>query len=210
MKTYNNLYLQVYSMGNLTLAWRKARRGKTARQDILEFDKDVEKNLLKLYNELKDKTYSPENLVNFVLRDPKTRKISKSAFRDRVIHHALMNIIAPLFEKTFIHDSCAGRLGKGTILALQRFQYFLRKVSCNLKNNKNKFNDRNYVNGYCLKADIKQYFQNINHDILISIIKMKIKDESVIWLIEQVLNANFGNKREREYLQIGWVIKECL
>ena len=145
MKTYNNLYLQVYSMGNLTLAWRKARRGKTARQDILEFDKDVEKNLLKLYNELKDKTYSPENLVNFVLRDPKTRKISKSAFRDRVIHHALMNIIAPLFEKTFIHDSCAGRFGKGTILALQRFQYFLRKVSCNLKNNKNKINNKNYV-----------------------------------------------------------------
>ena len=164
---------------------------------------NIEKNLLILHNELKNKTYVPKKLINFILRDPKTRKISKADFRDRVVHHSLMNIIASLFEKTFIYDSCAGRIGKGTIFALQRFEKFSRKVSCNLKNNKNKFNDKNYVSGYCLKADIKQYFQNINHERLISIIKRKIKDENVIWLTKQIINANFRNQREREYLQIG-------
>ena len=210
MKTYTNLYKEVYSMGNLTLAWRKARKGKTSRQDVIDFDKNIEKNLLILHNELKNKTYVPKKLINFILRDPKTRKISKADFRDRVVHHSLMNIIASLFEKTFIYDSCAGRIGKGTIFALQRFEKFSRKVSCNLKNNKNKFNDKNYVSGYCLKADIKQYFQNINHERLISIIKRKIKDENVIWLTKQIINANSRKQREREYLRIGWIKKECL
>ena len=195
MKTYTNLYKEVYSMGNLTLAWRKARKGKTSRQDVIDFDKNIEKNLLILHNELKNKTYVPKKLINFILRDPKTRKISKADFRDRVVHHSLMNIIASLFEKTFIYDSCAGRIGKGTIFALQRFEKFSRKVS---QNSKNRFNDRNYVKGYCLKADIKQYFQNINHEILISIIKRKIREENVIWLIRQIINANSRKQRERE------------
>lgn len=198
METYTNLYKEIYSMGNLTIAWRKARKGKTSRTDIIDFDKDIEKNLLMLHNELKTKTYTPKKLINFILRDPKTRKISKADFRDRLVHHSLMNIIAPIFEKGFIYDSCAGRIGKGTIFAIQRFEKFSRKVSQNSKNYSNRFNDKNYVKGYCLKADIKQYFQNINHEILISIIKRKIKEENVIWLIRQIINANFESQRERE------------
>jgi len=183
-------------MGNIIPAWRKARKGKISRQDIVDFDKDIEKNLLMLHNELKNKTYSPKKLVNFILRDPKTRKISKADFRDRVVHHSLMNIIAPIFEKGFIYDSCAGRIGKGTLLALQRFEKFFRIVSNNCKNNKNRFNDNNFVNGYCLKADIKQYFPNIDHSILLNILKRKIKDENVIWLIQQIINANSESQRE--------------
>ena len=77
----NNLYEQIYNLSNLILAWRKARKGKTKKRYILEFEKDTLGNLLKLQEELKNQTYKPKPLVNFIVKDPKTRKISKSAFK---------------------------------------------------------------------------------------------------------------------------------
>lgn len=188
MKSYKNLYQEIYNLGNLFLAWRKARKGKTKRYYVIEFEKDLINNLLKLQEELINQTYSPKPLKTFILRDPKTRKISKSAFRDRIIHHAIINIIEPLFEKTFIHDSCANQIGKGNLFALKRFNKFIKKVSGNGKVIKNKFNDNNFVYGYCLKADIKHYFHEVSHNILLDIIKRKIKDEKVIWLIKKILD----------------------
>ena len=121
-------------------------------------------------------TYKPKPLKTFILRDPKTRKISKSDFRDRIIHHALCNIIDPIFDKTFIYDNCASRKRKGTLFAIKRFENFQRKVTENLSSS-----------AYCFKADIKHYFQEVNHEILLKIIKKKIADEKVIWLIQQIL-----------------------
>ena len=177
MKTNSNLYKEICSMGNLTLAWRKARKRKTKKLDVKIFEKEIIQNLLNLHNELITKTYQPLPLFNFVLRDPKTRKISKSDFRDRVVHHALINVIGQIFEKSFIYDSCAGRLKKGSLFALKRFDKFLRKVSKNRKNRTNKFNDKNYIEGYCLKADIKHYFEEVYHEVLLEILKRKIADE---------------------------------
>ena len=178
----NNLYPQIYNLSNLILAWRKARKHKTKKDYVIEFEENLIKNLLELQKELKEQTYKPIPLKTFILRDPKTRKISKSAFRDRVVHHALVRIIEPILEKSFIYDSCANRIGKGTLFALKRFDLFKRKITCNL--NKEAF---------CLKADIKHYFQAVNHLILLKIIKRKIKDEKVIWLIKQIL-SNYYNK----------------
>ncbi len=84
------------------LAWKKARKGKTKHKDIIKFEEDAEKNLIDLYYEFKEDTYQPMPLKTFILRDPKTRKISKADFRDRIVHHALINIIAPIFEKSFM------------------------------------------------------------------------------------------------------------
>jgi len=82
MKTYNNLYYRIASVKNLHDAWRKARKGKTKRGYVIEFERNIKENLLKLHNELKNEIYLPKPLKTFVLRDPKTRVISKSAFRD--------------------------------------------------------------------------------------------------------------------------------
>lgn len=195
MKTYNNLYSKIYNMSNLLLAYRKARKGKTKKPYVIEFDKDVIGNLFQLQKELIEQTYSPKPLVTFILRDPKTRKISKSAFRDRIIHHTIINIIEPIFDKIFIYDSCANRKGKGNLFALKRFDKFKRKVTDN-GNRKGLFNN-NQVNGYCLKADIKHYFEEVNHKILLKIIKRKISDEKVIWLIEKILrNSVIGGGGE--------------
>jgi retron-type reverse transcriptase len=177
MKTHKNLYRKIYSLRNLVLAWKEARKGKTKKDYVIEFEKNLRENLLQLQRELINQVYTPKPLVTFILRDPKTRKISKSAFRDRVIHHALVRIIEPYFDKAFIYDSCANRIGKGNLFALKRFDEFKRKVT---KNN-------NRI-GYILKADIKHYFEEVNHEVLLNIIKRKIIDEKVIWLIKQILN----------------------
>jgi retron-type reverse transcriptase len=197
-KTYNNLYSKIINLENLFLAWRKARKGKTKKDYVIEFEQDTLGNLLKLHEELKNETYTPKPLVNFIIKDPKTRKISKSAFRDRVIHHALVRVLEPIFENSFIYDSCANRKGKGNLFALKRFNFFKRKVSRNGKEN-GWFNN-NQIKGYVLKADIRHYFQEVSHEILLSIIKRKIKDEKTICLIEKILNntseSNGGGANE--------------
>jgi len=180
-------------MKNLILAYKKARKGKTKKPYVREFEKDLAYNLKILYDELKSQTYNPKPLETFILRDPKTRKISKSDFRDRVVHHVLYNILEPIFDKTFIYDSSANRIGKGNLFAVDRFHKFMRKVSRNGKIN-GWFNN-NQVRGYCLKADIKHYFQEVNHKALINIIKKRIKDKKVIWLIKQIIyNHNVKGK----------------
>ena len=102
MKTYTNLYKKLYHIQNLILAWRKARKHKTRKIYVKEFERDIRKNLFQLREELSNQTYFPKQLKTFIFRDPKTRKISKSDFRDRIIHHALCIILEPIFEKRFI------------------------------------------------------------------------------------------------------------
>src|SRR3989344_2820886 len=160
MKTYNNLYPKIYDFNNLKLAYKKARKGKTKKHYVIDFHKNLLENISQLQNELKFLSYRPKALKTFILRDPKTRKISISDFRDRIVHHALCNIIEPIFEKIFIYDSCANRKGKGNLFALKRFDLFKRKVTKN-----------NTRNTYVLKADIKHYFEEVNHSILIKIIE---------------------------------------
>jgi RNA-directed DNA polymerase len=179
----NNLYVQICSMNNLANAWRRARKGKTKKLYIIEFEKNIRENLLRLQEELLNQTYKPESLKTFVLRDPKTRRISKSAFRDRIIHHALVRIIEPLFDKGFIYDSCANRKERGTLFALERFDLFKRKVTCNLRRE-----------AFCFKADIKHYFPELDREILIKIIQKKIKCLKTIQLIRLILNNFEGDK----------------
>ena len=188
MKTYTNLYNEIISYRNLVLAWKKARKGKTKKDYVIEFERNLKSNLLGLHYELRNKTYEPRELVNFILRDPKTRKISKSDFRDRVVHHAIVNILEPIFEKIFIYDSSANRKGKGNLFALERFEHFMNKVSRN--GEPNGWYNENQIKGYCLKADIKHYFQEVNREILLSIIRKKIADDEVLWLIKQILDNN--------------------
>ena len=98
MKPYRDLWQELCSTQNLQRAFTKARKHKTLKPCVLEFEADVKNNLSQLRTELLFHFYQPRPLETFILRDPKTRKISKSHFRDRVIHHALCNVIEPMFE----------------------------------------------------------------------------------------------------------------
>ncbi len=186
------MYEELCSIENLRLAFKKAKKGKTKKRYVKRFKKDLKENILRLREELLNKTYSPHPLKTFILRDPKTRKINKSVFRDRVIHHALINIIGHLFEDGFIYDSHANQIGKGTLKAVERFDKFKRKVS---RNDTRKC--------FILKADIKHYFEEINHDILMGILKRKIKDENVLWLIKLILNNRMIGGKKIKGMPLG-------
>jgi retron-type reverse transcriptase len=123
MKTYRNLFKKLCSMENLISAYCNASKNKTQNPNIQEFEKHWQLNLAVLHRELKNKTYLPKPLKTFILRDPKTRKICVSDFRDRVVHHALVNILQPIFEPRFIFDSYASRKSKGTLPAVKRFVF---------------------------------------------------------------------------------------
>ncbi len=176
MKTYKNLYQELCSEENIALAFKKARKRKSKKPYVIEFEGNLKENLELLRSELLDESYQPKPLRTFIVREPKTRKIRKSYFRDRVVHHAICNILEPIFDKWFIYDSFANRKGKGTLNAIKRFDKFKNKVSKN-----------NIINCYVLKADIKHYFNEVNHTILINILRNKIRDEQLISLILKVL-----------------------
>ncbi|PIN76586.1 hypothetical protein COV17_01915 [Candidatus Woesearchaeota archaeon CG10_big_fil_rev_8_21_14_0_10_36_11] len=172
-----DLWQELCSVQNLELAYKKARKHKTLRPCVLEFEEKLVENLDMLRTELLFHSYKPRPLKTFILRDPKTRKISKSDFRDRVIHHALCNIIEPFFERMFIYDSYANRKRKGTLKAIQRFEHFRKKLSQN-----------NTFLVFILKSDIRHYFDEVDHAVLLKIIRKRINDPKVLWLIRRVLS----------------------
>jgi retron-type reverse transcriptase len=192
METYKNIFDKICSLENLAVAFKKARKNKSKKFYVLDFESNLEENLLMLQKELIGQVYLPKPLKSFIIRDPKTRKIHASSFVDRIVHHAIIRIVEPIFDKIFIYDSYASRKYKGTHKAIERFRKFMRKVSKNGKLIKNSLND-NMIEGYVLKADIKHYFEEVNHNILIKIIKHKIDDLKVLDLIEKILK-NFDSK----------------
>jgi len=175
MKTFRHLYPQVYGFENLYIAFRKARKGgKRKKPEVAAFEYNLERELWRLHHELREKTYRPGPYRNFYVYERKKRKISAAPFRDRVVHHALCNVIEPIFERRFIHDSYACRVGKGTHRAADRAQGFAR------------------CNRYVLKCDIKQFFPSVDHAILKEIIGRVIADEDVMWLVDQILKSGEG------------------
>lgn len=173
MKRYGNLYSQIITFENLLLAARKAQKGKRFQDNVLGFNYNLERELLQLQEELRGKTYQPGAYRTFTIQEPKTRLISAAPYRDRVVHHALCNIIVPIFERTFIEDSYANREGYGTHRALKRFIDFAR--SCR----------------YVLQCDIQKYFPSIDHEILKTLIRRKIKCRDTLWLIDLIVdNSN--------------------
>ncbi len=192
MSAFRDLHDELCSFENLFLAWKKARKHKTQKHYVIEFEKNLLSNLFVLQDELITQKYVPKPLKTFIIRDPKTRKISKSHFRDRIVHHALCNILEPIFEKEFIYDSYANRTGKGTLKAIERFDQFKRKTSKN-----------NTRNCYVLKADIKKYFEMVDHNILINILKKRINDKGLLWLIKTILNNYSVGKRNRKGMPLG-------
>lgn len=166
--------LKLYDWENLYLAYRKASKGKRGLADVAEFEYKLEDNLLQLQAELQNQTYQPGEYHSFYIHDPKRRLISAAPFRDRVVHHALCNLIEPTFEKSFIFDSYANRIGKGTHKAIDRAQQFARKYK------------------YVLTCDIKQFFPSIDHTIFFNILRQKVKDELLLQLIKKILQSGKG------------------
>lgn len=173
MKRFTNLWCQITDFANLLEAARKAQKGKRYRDNILAFNYNRESELLDLQATLIAQTYRPGAYRTFEIVEPKRRLISVAPYRDRVVHHALCNIIAPLVEPSFIYDSYANRVGKGSHRALDRFIHFSR--------------NRRFV----LQCDLQKYFPSIDHNIIKAVIRRKIKCKNTLWLIDSIIdNSN--------------------
>jgi retron-type reverse transcriptase len=173
MKRHGNLWQEVISFENLLRAAAKACKGKRFRPPVAAFHFQLEKELWQLHEELANKTYQPGAYRTFYLYQPKKRLISAAPYRDRVVHHALVNVLEPIFERVFIHDSYACRQGKGTHAAVDGCQHYARRFR------------------YVLKADIQKFFPSLDHEILKRLVARKIKDANVLWLVGQIIdNSN--------------------
>jgi RNA-directed DNA polymerase len=172
------MYAQLCAWENLVLAYHRASKGKRGQPTVAAFEHRLEDNLLTLQHALRTRTYQPGAYTHFIIHEPKRRLISAAPFRDRVVHHALCNIIEPIFERMFVADSYANRLSKGTHRALQRMQELARRFP------------------YVLQCDLRQYFPSIDHAILRDILARKIRDTDVLWLIDGILDSGRGVLRE--------------
>ena len=123
------MFDEIVSFQNLHKAYLGARKAKQYRPAILRFGSMLEAELLALRDELRGGTYRHGSYKTFIVRDSKKRVIQAAPFRDRVVHHAICNVLEPLFEKTFIHDSYACRKGKGVHTAVRQLRSFIQSAA---------------------------------------------------------------------------------
>lgn len=172
MKRLGGLWGDLIRWDNLLLAYRKARRGKRSRLEVAQFACQLEPELLTLQRELRQGSYQPGTYRQFTIYDRKPRVISAAPFRDRVVHHALMNVIEAPLDQRFIDDCYACRKGKGVHAAVNRYQAYAQRYA------------------YTLKLDIRQYFPSIDHLLLKQIIRRRIKDLLVLDLLDNIIDAS--------------------
>ena len=172
MHQAKHLFEQVFSMSNLRLAAREALRGKRTRLPGATFFMEMENELPALREELRDGTYAHGGYRYFWIHDPKDRLVAAAPFRDRVVHHAIVRVIEPIFEKRFIEDSFACRKGKGTHAVMRRALHFARG------------------HRYALKCDVSKYFPSIDHEVLMGLVARVIGDGRVLDLLGRILASH--------------------
>ncbi len=172
MKRYGNLFGSIATFPALLKASRNARKGKRFKTSTARFEFQLERELIRLERELKNQTYRPGSYREFYIYENKPRKISAAPYRDRVVQHALCGVIEPIFDRSLIHDTFACRTGKGTHKAVDRFTHFARRFE------------------YVLKCDMRKYFSSIDHEVLKSKIRRKIKCPKTLWLIDLIFDSS--------------------
>jgi len=175
---HKRLFDIIISKRNLISAWREFLIGKKKKPDVVIFSDTLEENILSLHERLALRTYVHGGYASFYITDPKLRHIHKASIEDRLLHHAVHRIIAPLFEPGFIFDSYSSRKGKGAHAAFERLRKFAWKVSVN-----------NTHSVWALKCDIRRFFDSIDHVVLLSLVKRKILDQKLISLLERIIHS---------------------
>lgn len=153
-------------------------KGKRGKKDVQEFEFNLMDNILSLHEELASQQYRHGGYYQFRIADPKPRIIHKAEVRDRLAHRAIHRLLYPFFDKTFFADSFSCRVKKGTHRALNRFRAMAYQVSQN-----------HTKTCWVLKCDIKKFFDSINHEIFLKILKKYIPNQKIIWLLENVINS---------------------
>lgn len=169
MKRASDLYDSIVSLDNLKIAWHKASKGKKLKEDVLLFSRNPEKRLQSIRRDLQNELNLIGHYHYFKIYEPKERIICAASFPERIIHHAMMNICDPLFEKFQIYDSYACRVGKGTEKAVLQAFHFCKSRR------------------FFLKLDIRKYFDSVSHEILNDMLRRKFKDGQLLVLFEKII-----------------------
>lgn len=177
MKRYGFLFEKICNIDNINLADSKARKGKKNKKEIAEHDAKEDDNQ-RLLESLLNGTYNTSKYKTFKIYEPKERLIYKLPYYpDRIVHHAIMNVMEPIWVKTFINNTYSCIKGRG----IKRAFLDVKKALKDVPNTK-----------YCLKLDIKKYYPSINHDILMEKLKQKIKDEKLLALLRNIVYSTDG------------------
>jgi RNA-directed DNA polymerase len=191
MKRLGDVYDAIWHWDNLRLAfWRAAKAARTS-STLRKFEADLEKNLRILQNDLQNEEVSSSGYTRFIIHDPKERMITAPSFRDRVLHHAIMNVCEPHFDRGLVYDSYACRKGKGRLAALQRATRHAAQHS------------------WFLKLDIRKYFESIPHDRLLAALEGKFKDRRLLVLFARLLDESPAD-RSGVGLPIGSLLSQHL
>lgn len=178
MKRIGNLYDQIIAPDNLRLADEKARRGKLRSYGVQRHDKNREANILALHEMLKNKTFQTSQYEVFTIHDPKERLIYRLPyFPDRIVHHAIMNILEPIWVSVFTTDTYACIKDRG-------INGTMRKVKKALQDKEN--------TRYCLKLDIKKFYPSVDHETMKQIVRRKIKCRDTLTLLDQIIDSADG------------------
>lgn len=178
MKRLNNLYEKIYQIENLRLADEIARKGKRHQYGIQLHDKNRETNLIALQQMLINKTYHTSAYTRFIIYEPKEREIFRLPyFPDRIVHHAIMNILEDIFVSVFTADTYSCIKGRGIHAAAMAVNKALQNVSCTQ---------------YCLKLDIRKFYPSIDHITLKKLLRKKFKDENLLWLLDGIIDSAPG------------------
>lgn len=177
MKRFGNLYYRICDIDNLYLACTKARKGKGNTYGVIQFEKGLDDNINALHKELSEGKYVTSEYQTFIIHDPKEREIYRLPFRDRVVHHAIMNILEDIWTPIFISHTYSCIKGRG----IHGVMKHLKKDLKDIQNTK-----------YCLKMDIRKYYPSIDHLILKNIVQKKIKDKRLLELLDGIIDSAPG------------------
>lgn len=177
MRRHGNLWSRIIDPDNIALAFHRAALNKGWMPSVKKFRENLEVNLVAVRSCLAEKTFTPSPYAVKKVWEPKERDIYVLPLMpDRIVQHALMNIAAPIWEGLFIRDSYACIAGRGIHAGSRRVMEFVRR------------------NKYALKCDVAKFYPSINHDILMQIIRRKIKCPDTLWLIEKIVYSFPGGK----------------
>lgn len=178
MKRINNLFEEIISIDNLKLADLKARKGKLKSNGVIKHDINRDDNIIKLHESLKNKSFTTSKYNVFKIYERKERTIySLNYYPDRIVHHAIINVIEPILIKTFTSNTFSCIKGRGIHGAANAVKHALKDID-NTK--------------YCLKLDIKKFYPSIDHNVLKNILRRKIKDKDLLWLLDDIVDSAEG------------------
>ncbi len=184
MRVFHNNFNDIISLENLVASWREFKIGKENKKDVVAFERNLEDNLWDLHASLVGREYRHGPYSSFFIQDPKLRHIHKASVRDRVLHHAVVKHLAPMFEPTFIHDSYSCRIGKGTHKGVEQFVAYARRESNNFKRAL-----------WVLKCDVRKFFASIDQGVMLEILFGKVYDEDTRWLLRDIVGSFRSNSQ---------------